>query len=114
MTPKNNLILKHIDVLDSIRAIAALSVMFLHIIPMFQSSNKLIINLQIFHSIFQFGVPIFFVLSGFLITRILLVEKTKKIGKIFFINFYIKRILRIFPLYYLICIIILFISIISP
>jgi peptidoglycan/LPS O-acetylase OafA/YrhL len=42
------------------------------------------------------GVKIFFVLSGFLISRILLREKFKT-GKISFSNFYIRRFLRLLP-----------------
>ena len=50
----------------------------------------------------QFGVIIFFVLSGFLITYLLLVEKEYK--GIHVKNFYIRRILRIWPLYFIILI----------
>lgn len=48
-----------------------------------------------------FGVYFFFVLSGFLITYLLLAEKEKQ-GKINIKQFYIRRILRIWPLYYFI------------
>ena len=66
---------KHIIELDAVRAIAALSVMLLHFIPSLSSENSIVIYLKKYHSIFQFGVPIFFVLSGFLISRILFKSK---------------------------------------
>ncbi len=47
------------------------------------------------------GVPLFFALSGFLITRILISNKNKKNKKVLLKRFYIRRFLRIFPIYYL-------------
>jgi len=46
------------------------------------------------------GVNIFFVLSGFLITRILLSEKQKPF-KLYLRTFFLNRVIRIFPVYYL-------------
>ena len=63
------------------------------------------------YSLFQTGglaVQFFFVLSGFLITYLLLQEK-EKTQKISLKNFYLRRVLRIFPLYYLLAIIGLYI-----
>src|SRR5687768_1669565 len=50
------------------------------------------------------GVYFFFVLSGFLITYLLLAEKSR-FGEISILKFYVRRMLRIWPLYYLIVII---------
>jgi peptidoglycan/LPS O-acetylase OafA/YrhL len=47
----------------------------------------------------DFGVNVFFVISGFLITTLLLAEEAKT-QTISFKNFYIRRTLRIFPAYY--------------
>jgi peptidoglycan/LPS O-acetylase OafA/YrhL len=46
-----------------------------------------------------YGVQVFFVVSGFLITTLLLREK-ERYGKISLRDFYIRRALRIWPLYY--------------
>lgn len=48
----------------------------------------------------ELGVKIFFVLSGFLITT-LLIKEYIKLGNINIKNFFIKRVLRIFPVLYL-------------
>jgi len=47
----------------------------------------------------QLGVNIFFVISGFLITTLLLDEENTN-SKVSLCNFYVRRILRIFPAYY--------------
>jgi len=55
------------------------------------------------HSIFPIGylsLQSFFVLSGFLITEILVGMKQSHSGRNYFLAFYGRRVLRIFPLYY--------------
>lgn len=56
----------------------------------------------------KLGVILFFVLSGFLITYLLL-EEEKQTGGINIKNFYVRRVLRIWPLYFLIIAIAFFI-----
>jgi len=90
----------HIPELDGARGLAILLVMVLHFTMEggIQETNVEIDCL--FMRAAQFGwigVDLFFVLSGFLITGILLDAKGSK-G--YFRNFYIRRALRIFPLYY--------------
>src|SRR5688572_12576703 len=58
---------------------------------------------KIFSLLFQngnLGVNFFFVLSGFLITFLLIKEK-EYTGRIHVGNFYVRRLLRIWPLFYL-------------
>ncbi|QHN04067.1 acyltransferase [Granulicella sp. WH15] len=76
--------------LDGVRAIAALMVMVFHFGQDWYSSKLLVFG--------QTGVDLFFVLSGFLITTILLRSRQGDWHEIR--NFYIRRTLRIFPLYY--------------
>ena len=87
---------KEIPSLDGLRFFSILLVLIGHtrsIIPSSFQSFILFIGNQ------GLGVSIFFVLSGFLITRLLLIEQGLK-GTISLRAFYIKRIMRIFPLYY--------------
>jgi peptidoglycan/LPS O-acetylase OafA/YrhL len=90
---------KHILQLDGLRFIAILMVMIAHWLQ-WQWGNEFLLSLP-----FVNGVTLFFVLSGFLITRILFSNKglvsTQNEKKFILKNFYIRRFLRIFPLYYL-------------
>jgi peptidoglycan/LPS O-acetylase OafA/YrhL len=49
----------------------------------------------------RYGVTVFFVLSGFLITRLLLREE-QETGAINLLSFYVRRTFRLFPIYYLV------------
>lgn len=90
--------------INSLRFFAATAVIITHI-ELLKSSfgfrsywkNTFIFNLG------GLGVYFFFVLSGFLITYLLLEEKSRY-TKIKIRDFYIRRILRIWPLYYLVLI----------
>lgn len=91
--------------LDSIRFIAALFVVLSHVVrPSYQYlpiKNTLWEKLLNTISNGGIGVSIFFVLSGFLITYLLITDYESN-SKISLKNFYIRRILRIWPLYFLV------------
>jgi peptidoglycan/LPS O-acetylase OafA/YrhL len=88
--------------LDGVRAIAALMVVFFHFFREIEPNSNFLKILSKIAVFGQTGVTLFFVLSGFLITRILF--NTKDTSG-YFKNFYLRRALRIFPLYYLFLII---------
>lgn len=90
--------------LNSLRFIAA-SLVIIHHIELYKSLFGLpnFWNVGFFQVIGKLGVVLFFVLSGFLITSLLLHEKENK-GSISIKNFYLKRVLRIWPIYYVIVI----------
>ncbi len=95
--------------LNGIRAIAAMAVIITHI------NNRLeyygIPNAPLL-DIASYGVTIFFTLSGFLITFLLLKE-LEKTNTIDVKKFYMRRVLRIWPLYYVYLIIVVFLNGIS-
>lgn len=98
--------MNYIKQFDSVRAFAVFIVILSHWAP------KEIVTIRAIGGI---GVDIFFVLSGFLITRILLSQKTileedkLKSSKLLSIGkFMIRRSLRIFPIYYLTIIVLYF------
>ena len=87
---------KHIPALDGIRGIAILLVICVHFTQLFHGQgNWFIVRLAQWG---QTGVDLFFVLSGYLITRILLDSRE---SPHYLRNFFMRRLLRIFPLYYL-------------
>lgn len=95
--------MKYIPGLNGLRAVAAIMVVIYHWTQPFVEKNP---NFKYFILNGNFGVNIFFVLSGFLITTILLNEKNKHLSEVgnkkkIIFNFYARRFLRIFPIYYL-------------
>jgi peptidoglycan/LPS O-acetylase OafA/YrhL len=96
---------KKIRSIDGLRAISISMVLLghaSHSMPAYLQDNiffKFISNGAL-------GVDIFFVISGYLITKLMLAEE-RKTGKINIKNFYIRRALRIFPVFYLYILVIL-------
>jgi peptidoglycan/LPS O-acetylase OafA/YrhL len=83
---------RYFSSLDGLRCISVIAVIWHHMasryyqnIPLLTTGHK--------------GVELFFGISGFLITTLLLRERDGK-GSISLRKFYIRRVLRIFPLYY--------------
>jgi peptidoglycan/LPS O-acetylase OafA/YrhL len=89
--------MSRIKELDGLRATAALLVIAWHYIGIPDGPNYWLWNL---FYIGHFGVDLFFVLSGFLITTILLENRG---SSSYFSSFYGRRAFRIWPLYYLMC-----------
>jgi peptidoglycan/LPS O-acetylase OafA/YrhL len=87
----------YVPELDGIRGLAITGVMALHFVGAITPVNLLERAALKISSYGLWGVDLFFVLSGFLITGILADSKG---APAYFRNFYIRRGLRIFPLYY--------------
>ena len=77
---------------DELRCLAAVLVVVSHVLP--YSTRSALYG--------QIGVTLFFVLSGFLITYLLLDEASGNNGRVNILFFYFKRVLRIWPLYFFI------------
>ena len=89
---------RHIEALDGFRGFALLVVLFHHLFwSNTQSGNPIFDFISQIRAASFVGVNLFFALSGFLITGILLDTRTD--GN-YFKAFYARRALRIFPLYY--------------
>jgi peptidoglycan/LPS O-acetylase OafA/YrhL len=85
--------------LDGLRGVAVIIVMALHIFKRasYFTEHPVLLSITKSTTVGWVGVDIFFALSGFLITSILLRAKREEH---YFRNFYVRRVLRIFPLYY--------------
>lgn len=94
--PHGTIVARVIPELDGVRGVAILLVLLFHLkrhLAVYFPVPRIFAPLEIGWS----GVDLFFVLSGFLITSILL--RTKDAPD-YFRSFYARRMLRIFPLYY--------------
>lgn len=90
---------KRIPALDGVRALAGLMVVAYHfgphIVRTADSHFRFLLPFRFGHE----GVDLFFVLSGFLISGILVEARS---SPRYFSTFYLRRVCRIFPLYYLV------------
>lgn len=95
---------------DALRFVAAIVIVIGHAIggltlfgklsPEIEAQNVWLHYAMTFVRNLSVGVDLFFVLSGFLITYLLLEEK-KKTGKINILHFFFRRAFRIWPVFYL-------------
>lgn len=87
---------QHVRALDGLRGIAILLVL-LHGFDMIRDTNGASRAVDLLFDLGWVGVQLFFVLSGYLITGILL--DTRRAAT-YYRSFFLRRFLRIFPLYY--------------
>lgn len=91
--------MERIKALDGIRAVAIAMVVGYH-------ADKEVVPAGLW------GVVLFFVLSGYLITRLLCIERDRH-GEIELKHFYLKRATRLYPALYVVCLILLGVGLIG-
>ncbi len=87
----------HLPALDGIRGVAILMVLAHNFGMLVAPRDSIAYLFQLGMDLGWVGVELFFVLSGYLITRILLETKA---SANYYRAFYMRRVLRIFPMYY--------------
>jgi peptidoglycan/LPS O-acetylase OafA/YrhL len=95
--------------LDGLRGVAVLIVIALHVFKRadYFTENPILTSITGLTTVGWVGVDIFFTLSGFLITSILLQARNEAN---YFKNFYMRRALRIVPLYLVLILFVLFLA----
>jgi peptidoglycan/LPS O-acetylase OafA/YrhL len=96
---------RFVKAFDGFRGVAVLLVIWYHVYDIVKPAS--LGPVTAIASMGWVGVDLFFALSGFLITGILLRTRGKEN---YFHNFYVRRLLRIFPLYYGVVSLILFVE----
>lgn len=99
--------LPHIRELDGIRGVAALAVLFHHVCFVSINPQNWGPGIRALYHVCQYGnagVDLFFALSGFLITSLLIQDRA---SSTYYRSFYWKRVLRILPLYVL-CLVVVY------
>ena len=97
VVPASRAIPQHFPALDGLRGFAVLAVFLCHYGGGRHSGNGIVRAIGVLCSVGWTGVTLFFLLSGFLITGLLWDAKG---DAHWFRNFYLRRALRIWPLYY--------------
>jgi peptidoglycan/LPS O-acetylase OafA/YrhL len=91
---------QRIDELDGLRAFSVLAVIWMHLTLFSQTFPRVLLPLHVIGYLGGFGVEVFFVISGYIITRLMLREQ-EKYGRFSASGFYIRRAFRILPAYWL-------------
>ena len=105
--------MKRVPALDGIRGIAILVVVAGHVASNYQPMEGELRRWLVVFTNSDLGVRLFFVLSGYLITSLLLQEHTAR-GTISLKAFYLRRVLRIFPAFYAYLLMLLVLSLWIP